>query len=53
MNNHVSFYSEAELYDIAFDFKDIPKECDFLSEMYFKYNNKYLQSQKLYIIFKL
>ncbi len=44
MNNHVNFYSEAELYDIAFDFKDIQKECDFLSEIYLKYKTKKVES---------
>jgi 2-polyprenyl-3-methyl-5-hydroxy-6-metoxy-1,4-benzoquinol methylase len=30
-NNHEQFYNQAELYDIAFDFKDIKAECDFLN----------------------
>ncbi|RKX22929.1 MAG: hypothetical protein DRP45_11010 [Candidatus Zixiibacteriota bacterium] len=29
-NYHEEFYKQAEYYDIAFDFRDIPKECDFL-----------------------
>ena len=36
MNNHIDFYSEAELYDIAFDFIDVSKECHFLLETYNK-----------------
>ena len=27
---HDEFYERAELYDIAFSFKDVPGECDFL-----------------------
>jgi len=32
MTNHKDIYKNAELYDIAFDFRDVPKECDFLTE---------------------
>lgn len=34
---HEDFYSFAKYYDIAFDFKDIPKECSFLKELSLKY----------------
>lgn len=34
MKNHDLFYSFAEIYDIAFDFKDIPAECDFLESVF-------------------
>lgn len=39
MNNsfHNEFYSFAKYYDIAFDFKNIPKECDFITELSQKY----------------
>jgi SAM-dependent methyltransferase len=30
MNNHNRLYSNAEIYDIAFGFRDVPGECDFL-----------------------
>ncbi len=32
-NNHDQLYNQAELYDIAFDFKDIKAECDFLTSL--------------------
>ena len=32
-NNHEQFYNQAELYDIAFDFKNIKAECDFFLEL--------------------
>lgn len=31
--NHLEFYSLARYYDIAFDFRDVPAECDFLGEL--------------------
>jgi ubiquinone/menaquinone biosynthesis C-methylase UbiE len=34
MKNHNRFYSFAEIYDVAFDFKDIPKECQFLHSVF-------------------
>jgi SAM-dependent methyltransferase len=39
MNNHNKFYSYAHAYDIAFDFKNIKNECDFLVSMYEKINS--------------
>ena len=30
MSNHTELYRRAELYDVAFDFRDIAAECDFL-----------------------
>ncbi len=41
---HEDFYSFAKYYDIAFDFKDIPKECAFLKELSLKYLNQPLSS---------
>jgi SAM-dependent methyltransferase len=32
-NNHQQFYNQSELYDIAFDFKDIKAECNFLTSL--------------------
>ena len=37
---HEDFYSFAKYYDIAFDFKNVPKECDFLKEVFAKYSSK-------------
>lgn len=37
---HEDFYSFAKYYDIAFDFKDIPKECDFLKSLFLKHLNR-------------
>lgn len=34
MSNHADFYSFAEYYDIAFDFKDVSLECDFLTSCF-------------------
>ncbi len=34
MKNHDHFYSYAEAYDVAFDFKDIRSECDFLRSIF-------------------
>ena len=31
MSGHGALYRAAEYYDIAFDFRDIPRECDFLA----------------------
>ncbi len=41
---HEDFYSYAKYYDIAFDFKDIPKECSFLKELAVKHLNRTLSS---------
>lgn len=41
---HEDFYSFAKYYDIAFDFKDIPKECDFLKRLFFQHSNRPLNS---------
>ena len=41
---HEDFYSFAKYYDIAFDFKDIPKECSFLKELAIKHLNHPLTS---------
>ncbi len=40
MSNHTFFYSEAELYDIAFDFKDIKDECNFIDKIFYKHTQK-------------
>lgn len=40
MKNHFQFYSYAEAYDIAFDFKDIKAECEFLRSVFEFYNKK-------------
>lgn len=37
---HEDFYSFAKYYDIAFDFKDIPKECNFIEQLYSKYSSR-------------
>jgi SAM-dependent methyltransferase len=34
MSNHSELYEHAKYYDIAFDFRDIPKECDFLQDVF-------------------
>lgn len=44
MNNHNKFYTYAHAYDIAFDFKNIKSECDFLVSMYEKINSSKPQS---------
>ena len=33
MSGHSEFYNRAEWYDLAFDFRNIAKECDFLTEI--------------------
>lgn len=38
MENHDKFYSFADAYDIAFDFKDIRSECSFLISVFEKYS---------------
>lgn len=40
MRGHETLYSRAEIYDIAFDFRDVPRECDFLGKTYEKCNGK-------------
>ncbi|MCK5684180.1 class I SAM-dependent methyltransferase [bacterium] len=40
MNWHEEFYSLAEYYDIAFDFRDVPFECDFMEDIYKEINGK-------------
>lgn len=39
MKNHNKFYSYAHAYDIAFDFKNIKDECEFLVSLYEKINS--------------
>jgi SAM-dependent methyltransferase len=34
MAGHETYYSHAEIYDIAFDFRDVPRECDCLSRVF-------------------
>ncbi len=34
MNDHKTLYSQPELYDQAFSYRDYPKECDFLAGVY-------------------
>lgn len=41
---HNDFYSFAKYYDIAFDFKDIPRECRFLEEVFQKHSAITLRS---------
>jgi len=41
---HEGFYSFAKYYDIAFDFKDIPKECQFLEQVFIKHLHRPLSS---------
>jgi len=41
---HEDFYSFAKYYDIAFDFKNIPKECDFLNAVFEKQQGRKPQS---------
>ncbi len=41
---HEDFYSFAKYYDIAFDFKNIAKECDFLKEVFAKHSSAPLNS---------
>ncbi|WP_413291399.1 class I SAM-dependent methyltransferase [Bdellovibrio sp. HCB337] len=43
-NFHEEFYSLAKYYDIAFDFKDVPKECDFMSESFQRFSEKKITS---------
>lgn len=38
MKNHDQFYSFAEAYDVAFDFKDIKAECQFLVSVFERHN---------------
>jgi SAM-dependent methyltransferase len=40
MAGHGSFYAHPEIYDIAFDFRDVPKECDFLSQAHVRLRGK-------------
>jgi len=40
MTSHSKYYSRPEIYDIAFDFRDVPKECDVLSRVYQKLNGR-------------
>ncbi|HLN60450.1 MAG TPA: class I SAM-dependent methyltransferase [Symbiobacteriaceae bacterium] len=37
---HREFYSLPEVYDIAFDYRNVPRECDFLSECYAALNGR-------------
>lgn len=39
-NFHKEFYSFAKYYDIAFDFKDVGKECDFMEQIYHKHTQQ-------------
>jgi len=39
-SNHSEIYKKAEYYDIAFDFRDVSKECDFLEEVFLKLVNR-------------
>ncbi|MBD3232925.1 MAG: methyltransferase domain-containing protein [candidate division Zixibacteria bacterium] len=32
--NHAKIYAKSKYYDIAFDFRDVPRECDFLSDIF-------------------
>jgi len=34
MPRHHGIYSSAELYDVAFSFKEVPRECDFLAAVF-------------------
>ncbi|MBW6515632.1 MAG: class I SAM-dependent methyltransferase [Candidatus Cloacimonetes bacterium] len=40
MNTHNDFYKLAEIYDIAFDFRDIKAECDFLENVFQQVNGR-------------
>ena len=44
MTNHDTFYKAARFYDIAFDFKDVPGECDFLLEILQKHSDREAES---------
>nr|MBN2278298.1 class I SAM-dependent methyltransferase [candidate division Zixibacteria bacterium] len=44
MRNHNKFYGKPEYYDIAFDFRDIPAECDFLETICRKFSERPLSS---------
>jgi len=44
MNNHEKFYGRPEYYDIAFDFRDVPEECDFIEAVYSGINGRKLSS---------
>jgi SAM-dependent methyltransferase len=37
---HESFYSFAKYYDIAFDFRDVPKECRFFEAVFAKHSKR-------------
>jgi SAM-dependent methyltransferase len=41
---HEKFYSFAKYYDIAFDFRDVTKECHFLESVFLKYSCRPLTS---------
>ncbi len=41
---HHDFYRHAEYYDIAFSYRDVPKETDFLVEMFRRHAGRPLQS---------
>ena len=40
MKSHDQFYSLAQIYDIAFDFKDIPSECLYLRSAFRSYTGR-------------
>ncbi|MBS1968881.1 MAG: class I SAM-dependent methyltransferase [Bdellovibrionales bacterium] len=41
---HEGLYSFSKYYDIAFDFKDVPKECAFLEGLFLKHSQRKLAS---------
>jgi SAM-dependent methyltransferase len=42
--SHATVYSKAELYEIAFDFRDVPAECDVLLELARTYSERAAES---------
>ena len=41
---HTEFYGYAKYYDIAFDFQNIPDECNFIEKVYEQYSLKKTKS---------
>jgi len=44
MRNHEEIYNAAEVYDIAFGFREVDKECGFLKALFEKNNKKKIKS---------
>ncbi len=44
VRNHTEFYRLSRIYDIAFDFRNVPAECDFLEELSRRYRGEAARS---------